>query len=140
MRALPEQCSIIACQHVCPCQWVPCMDDLPCLDGTFAEGSGSGMITVVLAQDLAFEARLLLWAMVEHNMRTLSDFIKCNMEDLATPRVADHQYWVDMLVIAYPPAQVLFTAFQQRLDSHSWPLCTLRKYCLVPCHVPQAGV
>ncbi|CAL8464692.1 g4227 [Coccomyxa elongata] len=56
-----------------------------------------GSVRFYRLEDLAFEARLLLWAMVEHNMRTLSDFIKCNMEDLSTPRVADHQYWVDML-------------------------------------------
>lgn len=52
---------------------------------------------------MAFEARLLLWAMVEHNMRTLSDFIKCNMEDLASPRVADQQFWIDMLVSTPSP-------------------------------------
>ena len=50
------------------------------------------------SQDMAFEARLLMWAMVEHNMRILSDFIKCNMENLSSPRVADQAFWLNMLV------------------------------------------
>lgn len=56
------------------------------------------------SQDMAFEARLLLWAMVEHNMRMLSDFIKCNMENLSSPRVANQAFWINMLVRdPFPP-------------------------------------
>ena len=44
-------------------------------------------------------------------MRTLSDFIKCNMEDLSSPRVADQQYWVDMLVSAPSSPKILLHHF-----------------------------
>lgn len=91
--------------------------------------SGPAYDDVLPPQDLAFEARLLLWVMVEHNMRTLSDFIKCNMEDLSSPRVADHQYWVDMLVSApcpLPPRHGVLTvarAITLILTSHMKAPC-----------------
>jgi hypothetical protein len=51
-------------------------------------------------QDLVFEARTLLWSMVDNNMRTLSAFLKCNLENMGTPRDPDPQLWSSILVRA----------------------------------------
>ena len=50
------------------------------------------------AQGLSYEARLLLWSLIDNNIRVLSAFLRSNLEDITSPRVADPGLWSSILV------------------------------------------
>jgi hypothetical protein len=50
------------------------------------------------AQGLSYEARLLLWSLIDNNIRVLSAFLRSNLEDISSPRVADPGLWSSILV------------------------------------------
>ena len=49
-------------------------------------------------QGLSYEARLLLWSLIDNNIRILSAFL----EDLSSPRVADPGLWSSILARPLP--------------------------------------
>ena len=58
-------------------------------------------------QGLSYEARLLLWSLIDNNIRILSAFLRSNLEDLSSPRVADPGLWSSILVRSLSPDQAL---------------------------------
>ena len=61
---------------------------------------GEGRVGAWRVQGLAYEARLLLWTMVDLNCRLLGRFLVSNMEDLSSPHKPDPGLWSSILVRA----------------------------------------